>query len=190
MEIIAQLGFIIGVGYAGELLARSLPIRLPAGVLGIVLVFAALSLRFIKPRHFGKTADFISAQMGFFFLPLSVSILQNYQAVSPVLFQIIAVCVISTLTTFAASYGAVRFLRVVTEKGGNFLSNHRHVRPRTLTPPPSQNYTDDRSREIRAAGIKPGAKAGRSSSSLREAFLEKAAGREEIPPVQSGEAQE
>jgi holin-like protein len=118
MEIIIQLGLIIGAGYAGELLAQLLPVRLPAGVLGLSLVFAALSLRVVKPRHFGKTADFISAQMGFFFLPLAVSVLQNYQAISPVLLRIIAICVISTLITFIASYGAVRLLRMVMEHAG------------------------------------------------------------------------
>jgi hypothetical protein len=51
--------------------------------------------------------------MAFFFLPLAASVLQNYQAVSPVLFQVIAVCLISTLITFAVSYGTVRLLRSI-----------------------------------------------------------------------------
>ncbi|MDR1444336.1 MAG: CidA/LrgA family protein [Treponema sp.] len=113
MEIIRQLGLIIVFGYAGEVLAQFLPLKLPAGVLGILLVFGALGVGIIRPRHFGKTADFISANMAFFFLPLAVSVLQNYQAISPVLFQVLAVCLISTLVTFAVSYAAVRFLRVI-----------------------------------------------------------------------------
>jgi holin-like protein len=79
-------------------------------------VLSALSLRIIRPRHLGETADFISANMAFFFLPLSVSILQNYEAIRPVLLKIIAVCLISTLITFAASYGTVRILRIALEK--------------------------------------------------------------------------
>jgi holin-like protein len=114
MEIIRQLGLIIGFGYAGEVLSQILPplFRLPAGVLGILLVFSALALGIVRPRHFGKTADFISANMAFFFLPLAVSVLQNYPAIAPVLFQVLAVCLISTLITFAVSYAAVRFLRI------------------------------------------------------------------------------
>jgi holin-like protein len=119
MEIIKELGLIIAFGYAGELAARFLPIRLPAGVLGIVMVFAVLSLGVLRPRHFGKTADFLSAHMAFFFLPLAVSILQNYQAVSPVLFQLVVICVISTLITFAVSYATVRFLRIIMGRGGS-----------------------------------------------------------------------
>jgi holin-like protein len=117
MKIIGELGLIIGFGFAGELAARFLPVRLPAGVLGIILVFAALSLGLLRPRHFGKTADFVSANMAFFFLPLAVSILQNFSAISPVLFRLIAVCVISTLVTFAVSYGTVRAFRAIMEKG-------------------------------------------------------------------------
>jgi holin-like protein len=119
MEIVTQLGLIIGFGYAGELAARFLPLRLPAGVLGIVFVFISLSFHITKPRQFGKTADFISAHMGFFFLPLAVSVLQNYPAIAPVLFQLIAICVISTLITFAVSYGTVRLLRIALGRGKN-----------------------------------------------------------------------
>ncbi|MDR0399449.1 MAG: CidA/LrgA family protein [Treponema sp.] len=117
MEIIRELGLIIGLGYAGELASRLLPVRLPAGVLGIILVFSALSLGVLRPRYFGKAADFISANMAFFFLPLAVSILQNFNVISPLLFRLIAICVISTLVTFAASYGTVRLFRLILGKG-------------------------------------------------------------------------
>jgi holin-like protein len=116
MEIIRQLGLIIGFGYAGELLAFVLPVRLPAGVLGLLLVIAALALGWIKPRHLGATADFISANMAFFFLPLSVAILQNYEAIRPVLLEIVIICLVSTLITFTVSYGTVRILRIALSK--------------------------------------------------------------------------
>jgi holin-like protein len=116
MEIIRQLGLIIAFGYAGEVLALLLPIRLPAGVLGILLVIVALALGLLKPQHLGKTADFISANMAFFFLPLAVAILQNYEAIRPVLYQIVIICLASTLITFAVSYGTVALLRRVLKK--------------------------------------------------------------------------
>jgi holin-like protein len=140
MEIIKELGLIIAFGYAGELAARFLPIRLPAGVLGIVLVFAVLSLGILRPRHFGKTADFISAHMAFFFLPLAVSILQNYQAVSPVLFQLITICVVSTLITFAVSYATVRFLRIIMGRGGSLPPASRHCTPVDMSAPAARPH--------------------------------------------------
>jgi holin-like protein len=63
--------------------------------------------------------------MGFFFLPLAVSVLQHYQVISPALFQIIAICVISTLVTFAVSYGVVRFFRIVMGDGEGAPSKRR-----------------------------------------------------------------
>jgi holin-like protein len=136
MEIIRELGLIIGFGFAGELAARILPIRLPAGVLGIILVFTVLSLDILRPRHFGKTADFISANMAFFFLPLAVSVLQNYQAVSPVLMQLIVICIVSTLITFAVSYGTVRLLRIIMGKGGSLPPAFIKTRRRFYSGPP------------------------------------------------------
>jgi holin-like protein len=117
MEIIRQLGLVIGFGYAGELAALFLPVRIPAGVLGIIFVFAALSLGLVRPRHFGATAGFISANMAFFFLPLAAAILQNYPAIRPMIIRVTLVCVLSTLITFAVSYGTVRFFRVIMGKG-------------------------------------------------------------------------
>jgi hypothetical protein len=55
--------------------------------------------------------------MAFFFLPLAVSVLQNYGAIQPVLAQIILICVLSTLVTFAVSYGTVRLLRIAMGRG-------------------------------------------------------------------------
>jgi holin-like protein len=116
MEIIRQLGLVIAFGYAGEVLASLLPVRLPAGVLGLLIVIIALALGLIKPRHLGATADFISANMGLFFLPLAVTIPQNFDAIHPILFPLLIICLVSTLFTFAVSYGTVRILRIILGK--------------------------------------------------------------------------
>jgi holin-like protein len=117
MVILRQLGIILAFGYASELIARYIPIGLPAGVLGILLVLAALGAKVLKPEHLGKTADFMSANMAFFFLPLAVTILQNYGSIGPALMRIIGICIITTVITFAATYATVRFLRILLTKG-------------------------------------------------------------------------
>jgi putative effector of murein hydrolase LrgA (UPF0299 family) len=51
----------------------------------------------------------------------AVSVLQHYEAIRPVLFRIVIICLISALITFAVSYGTVRILRLLLGK--------RDVRP-------------------------------------------------------------
>jgi holin-like protein len=122
MEILRQLGLILAFGFSSEIIARYIPIGLPSGVLGILLVLAALSAKILKPDHFGRTADFMSANMAFFFLPLAVTVLQNYESIRPVLFLFAAVCIITTALTFAVTYATVHLLRRILsgERGARF----------------------------------------------------------------------
>jgi holin-like protein len=113
MIIIRQLGIILAFAYASEVLARLIPIALPSGVLGILLLLLALGLRLLKPEHLGQSADFLSANMAFFFLPLSVAILQNFDAIRPVVLRLFGICMVCTIITFAVTYATVRFFRVI-----------------------------------------------------------------------------
>jgi holin-like protein len=70
----------------------------------------------VKPGHIGETADFLSGIMAFFFLPAAVTILQNFDVIKPVIWQLLFICVISTFFTFFASYGAVRLLRLLLNR--------------------------------------------------------------------------
>jgi holin-like protein len=122
MEILRHLGVILGFGFASEIIARHIPVGLPSGLLGILLVLAFLGAKILKPCHFGKTADFMSANMAFFFLPLAVTILQNYESIRPILLRFTGICVITTIFTFAATYTAVYLLR-------RFLAGRRGTPP-------------------------------------------------------------
>jgi holin-like protein len=116
MTIFKQLGIILSFGLAGELIAYLIPINLPSSVIGMVLMLAALSIRFLKPEQIGVTADFLSANMVIFFLPASVTILQNFEIMRSVVWQLLFICVISTLFTFAVSYAVVRLCRLFMKK--------------------------------------------------------------------------
>jgi holin-like protein len=144
MDIRRQLGLVIGFGYAAELAALFLPVRIPAGVLGILFVFCALRLGLVRPRHFGVSADFISAHMAFFFLPLAAAILQNYPAIRPVIVQVTLVCVLSTLVTFTVSYGTVRLLRIIMPPGKSLPpgGDGRSVKPASPAGPPAPPRTE------------------------------------------------
>jgi holin-like protein len=89
---------------------------MPASVLGLLLMLAALGLKLVKPDHLGATADYLSANMGFFFLPAAAAILENYEYAAPVLVQVILICIISTVLTFFVTYGTVRLFRIILTK--------------------------------------------------------------------------
>lgn len=113
MRIIGQLGLIFLFGLFGEILARYVPLAMPASVWGLLLLLAALRLRVVKTELLGETAEFLGANMAFFFLPAAVMVVRNYDLLEPVLLRLMIVCFISTGLTFLASYYAVRFVRKI-----------------------------------------------------------------------------
>jgi holin-like protein len=116
MSIIKQLGLILAFGFAGEILAVLLPIGLPASVLGLFFMLLFLGLRILKPAHLGKTADYLSANMAFFFLPSVAPVLNNYETIKGVIPQLLGICILCTFITFGLSYGTVRLFQIMLKK--------------------------------------------------------------------------
>jgi holin-like protein len=116
MRIIKQLGLILALSFAGEILAKLIPVSMPAGVLGLFLLLLFLGLRVLKPEHLGETADYLSANMGFFFLPAAASVLNSYGLIQGAVFRLLAVCVICTFFTFGMTYGTVRLFQILLKK--------------------------------------------------------------------------
>jgi holin-like protein len=51
--------------------------------------------------------------MAFFFLPAAVTVLQNFDLMKPVLWQLVFIGVVCTVFTFFTAYAAVRVLRLI-----------------------------------------------------------------------------
>ncbi|MDR1239396.1 MAG: CidA/LrgA family protein [Treponema sp.] len=116
MRIIQQLGLILAFGFAGEILARLVPAGMPASVLGLLLMLACLGFRLLKPEHLGETADFLSANMAFFFLPAVALVLNNFDVIQGVVLKLLAICILGTFFTFAVTYGTVRLFQIILKK--------------------------------------------------------------------------
>jgi holin-like protein len=116
MRYIRQLGLILAFAFGGEICARLIPGGLPASVTGLLLLLAALGFKLVKPVHIGETSDFLSGIMAFFFLPAAVTVLQNFDLIKPVLWQLLFICVITAFFTFFVSYGTVRLLRILLNR--------------------------------------------------------------------------
>jgi len=116
MRYVKQLGIILAFAFAGDLIVRILPGRLPAIVMGMILMLIALGLKLLKPEHIKESADFLGGIMAFFFAPMAVTIFQNYKMILPVLAQFIFIVVVCTFFTFFVSYGTFRLLRILQDR--------------------------------------------------------------------------
>jgi holin-like protein len=116
MRIIKQLGLIFAFAFAGEILALFIPFGFPASVTGMLFMLAALGLKLLKPEQLGETADYLSGNMAFFFLPAAATVLQNFDLLKPVLWQLAFIGVACTAFTFFVTYAVVRALRLIIAK--------------------------------------------------------------------------
>jgi holin-like protein len=123
MRIIKQLALILAFGFAGEIAAILFPIGLPASVVGLFLMLICLAAHLLKPEHLGETADYLSANMAFFFIPAVASVLGDYDAIRGVALKLVGICVVCTFVTFGVTYGTVRLFQTLVNKfiGNKFM---------------------------------------------------------------------
>jgi holin-like protein len=116
MRFIKQLAIILAFAFAGDLIVRLIPGRLPAVVVGMLLMLIALGLKLLKPEHIKECADFLGSIMAFFFVPTAVNIYQNYKIIMPVLAQVLFIVIVCTFFTFFVSYGTFRLLSILQNR--------------------------------------------------------------------------
>ena len=86
-----------------------LPFSFPASVIGMVLLLICLLTGFLKIEHVQEKADFLLSNMAFFFVPAGVSIINYFDELKSTAAQLILICIISTVVTFAVTAYSVVF---------------------------------------------------------------------------------
>ena len=108
MKIIRQIGIIFTVCWLSILVEKALPFSFPASVIGMILLFICLLTGVLKIEHIQEKADFLLENMAFFFVPAGVSIINYFDVLKSSWLQLVAVCVISTVVTFAVTAWSVK----------------------------------------------------------------------------------
>lgn len=120
MNHLRQLGLILAVCAAGDLLSHMIGGLLPGNVLGMLLMLLLLAGRVLRPAAIGDTADFFLKNMAVFFLPVSLGILDLYADLHSQLPRIVLIVVVTTFLTAFATAGTVHLvLRLQRGRRGN-----------------------------------------------------------------------
>jgi putative effector of murein hydrolase LrgA (UPF0299 family) len=118
MHILPQFTTLLFFVLLGEAVSLVVPWGMPAAVWGILLLFAALCLKIVKPQSIETVADFLGKHMALFFIPPAAVILETFELFRYALFRFLFVCIISTILTFLASYWTVFLVRKLCGQGG------------------------------------------------------------------------
>ncbi len=103
MNYIKQLGVLLACCVAGDALSILLRGALPSNVLGLTLLLLLLIFGPIRLHHVEHTADFLLQNMAFFFLPACLGVLEIFAQIKSEILAILAVCILTTLCTAAAT---------------------------------------------------------------------------------------
>ncbi|MCM1151888.1 MAG: CidA/LrgA family protein [Alistipes sp.] len=98
---------------AGNLLSRLCGGFVSGNIVGMVLLFAALSLRWVKPETVRPAARFLLGSMALFFVPYGVGLIDSYRVILDNLWTIVIAAIVSTV---AVLYVTGRIYQYVNRK--------------------------------------------------------------------------
>ena len=119
MRFVRQFGMVLFFSFLGEILHAVIPAGIPASIYGMLLLFMALALHMIKPDQVEETGGFLTGLLPLLFVSPVVNLLDCWSEVSPALFSILAIIVVSTLVTFGISGWATQWILKRREGGNN-----------------------------------------------------------------------
>lgn len=118
MKIIKQIGIIFAVCWLSQVIEHVLPFAFPASVIGMALLLACLITGLLKIEHIQEKADFLLENMAFFFIPAGVSIINYFDVLKNSVVQVVIICVVSTVITFAVTAWSVKLTVRLMKRAG------------------------------------------------------------------------
>ena len=117
MKLIWQLAMICGVCLAGEAISLALPFTCPGGIMSMVILFVLLAVKAIREEQIKSVTDFLLDNMSFFYIPVSVGMLEYFDIISQNLVAILVICLTSLVVTLIVTYYTVMLVNRLL-KGG------------------------------------------------------------------------
>lgn len=107
--LIKEIVIILGIYFAGEAVALLLGTKFPGSVIGMLLLLAALHLKWIKVDDIRFVSSFLLGYMPLFFIPAGASVMVSYVLMDGFYFQIIAITMVSTVLVMALTGLVVQY---------------------------------------------------------------------------------
>ena len=80
------------------------------------LLFILLCVHILKVDHIREKSDFLLENMAFFFIPAGVSIINYFDVLKNWVVQLIVICVVSTVVTFAVTAYSMKLALYLMQK--------------------------------------------------------------------------
>ena len=115
MKLIREVLWIIFFTFVGEILNASLPLPVPAGVYGLILMLIFLMRGIIRLDEVEQAGNFLLETMSSMFLPAAVGTMTVSKLLLPVLFPYMVIILFSTFLVMAVTGLSAEFILRKTE---------------------------------------------------------------------------
>ncbi len=119
MKIFKQLLIIVVFALIGNLLSYLLSLihfPFPGSLIGMILLFIFLLIGWIKLDGVQDVGQFFIDNMGIFFVPGAILILNNLQLLSTIWWKLVIIILAAFVISFTATYWAVRLTLMLQDK--------------------------------------------------------------------------
>lgn len=110
MKYLFQFLIIVAISFMGELLHYFIALPIPASIYGIILLFAALQLGWIKVRQIREVSTWLIAIMPALFIPSAVGLVKSWDILSQSLVKYSVVTFVSTFVVMGLAGLATQYV--------------------------------------------------------------------------------
>lgn len=97
MEYVKQFCIIILISFMGETLNNLIPLPIPASIYGLIILFLALKLEWVRLEQIQATANFLLETMILMFVPAAVGLMVIWPAVQSLLVPLVVIAIVTTI---------------------------------------------------------------------------------------------
>lgn len=110
MKYVIQFLIIAAFAFVGELLHWFIPLPIPASIYGIVLLFIALELKWVKVSDIREVSSFLIAVMPIMFIPAAAGLMESWGAVRTSVWEYALITIVSTFVVMGVSGAVTQFV--------------------------------------------------------------------------------
>ena len=110
MKYVIQFLIIAAFTFIGELLHWFIPLPIPASIYGIVLLFIALELKWVKVSDIREVSSFLIAVMPIMFIPAAAGLMESWGAVKSSVWEYALITIVSTFVVMGVSGAVTQFV--------------------------------------------------------------------------------
>ena len=103
MQYLKQVALILVFSFLGEVCRALIPLPIPASIYGMVLLFAALSLKIVKSAQVKDAGGFLTSVLPVLFVAPAVNLIDCWDQMRKAIVPLAVIVLVSTVLTFGVS---------------------------------------------------------------------------------------